>query len=90
MRVSQVKLRKACIRCHDETLAGFVQLVNGVHVAYCAVCDTGQRYNLSLAEVYGEYGARREKRFTLSDAAWRKIWFVTRRAFGTTRMLPEA
>jgi hypothetical protein len=73
MRITQVKLRKACIRCHDETLAGFVQLVNGVHVAFCAVCEAPQRYNLSFADVYGEYGTRREKRFTVADSTWRRI-----------------
>src|SRR5579885_1739343 len=73
MRVTNVRLREPCIRCRDATRTGYVQLVNGVHVAYCMLCDTCQRYNLSFAEVYGEYGSERERRFTVSDAAWRRI-----------------
>jgi len=73
MRISQLKLRKICVGCHDDSLAGYVQLVNGVHVTYCAVCERYQGYNLSYLEVYGTDAGGRETRFVVSDDAWRRM-----------------
>lgn len=73
MRISQLRLRNICIGCRDESLAAYVQLVNGVHVAYCAVCERYQGYNLSALEVYGTDSGARETRFSISDDTWRRI-----------------